>query len=75
MLKQSNWHQIVPRYSRTDETIMGGQRGHKHTWMEIINPSTSAKPVMAKLQNLFVALVNIDIFQMTPKLNLFTLGF
>ena len=29
------------------------------------NPSTSAKPFMTQLQNLFVALVNMDIFQMT----------
>ena len=53
----------------------GGKRGHMHTWMEILNPSTSAKPVMTKLQNLFVALVNMDIFQMTLKLSLFTVDF
>ena len=29
---------------------------------QILNPSTSAKPFMVKLQNLFVALVNKDIF-------------
>ena len=29
------------------------------------NPSTSAKPVVTRLQNLFVALVNMYIFQMT----------
>ena len=40
--------------------------------MEILNPSTSAKTVMTKLQNLFVALVNMDTFQMTLKLSLFT---
>ena len=34
--------------------------------------STSAKPVMTKLQNLFVTLVNMDIFQMTLKFSLFT---
>ena len=50
---------------------MSGKRGHMHTWMEILNPSTSAKPVMTKLQNLFVALVNVKIFQMTQKLRLF----
>ena len=33
--------------------------------MQILNPSTSAKPLVTKLQNLFVALVNLDIFQMT----------
>ena len=30
---------------------------------------------MTKLQNVFVALVNKDIFQMTLKLSLFTLDF
>ena len=30
---------------------------------------------MTKLQNVFVALVNIDIFQMTLKLSLFTVNF
>ena len=30
---------------------------------------------MAGLQNLFVALVNMDIFQMTLKLSLFTVDF
>ena len=30
---------------------------------------------MTKLQNLFVALVNMDIFQMTLKLSLFTVDF
>ena len=30
---------------------------------------------MTKLQNVFVALVNIDIFQMTLKLSLFTVDF
>ena len=43
-------------------------RAHMHC----LNPSTSAKPFMTKLQNLFVALVNIDIFQMTLKFSLFT---
>ena len=46
-----------------------------HIWTEMLNPSTSAKPVMTKLQNLFVALVNMDIFQMTLKLRLFTVDF
>ena len=49
---------------------MGGKDGHTHTWIEILNPSTSAKLVMTKFQNLFVALVNMDIFQMTLKLSL-----
>ena len=35
--------------------------------MQIINPSTPTKPVMPKLQNLFVALINMDSFQMTLK--------
>ena len=30
---------------------------------------------MTELQNLFVALVNMDIFQMTLKLSLFTVNF
>ena len=30
---------------------------------------------MTKVQNLFVALVNMDIFQMTQKLSLFTVDF
>ena len=30
---------------------------------------------MSKLQNLFVALVNMDTFQMTLKLSLFTVDF
>ena len=50
----------------------GGKHGHTHTWTEILNPSTSAKLVMTKLQNLFVSLTNMYIFQMTLKLSLFT---
>ena len=38
-----------------------------------LNPSTSAKPVMTKLQNLLIALVNMDIFQMILKLSLMTI--
>ena len=52
-----------------DYLLRGGKRGHTHTWMEILNPSTSTKLVMTKLQNLFVALVNMDIFQMTLTLS------
>ena len=37
--------------------------------------STSAKPFLTKIQNLFVALVNMDTFQMTLKLSLFTVDF
>ena len=51
--------------------VRGGKRGQTHTWMEILNPSTSAKPVITKLQAVFVALVNMDIFQMTFKFSLF----
>ena len=39
-----------------------------------VNPSTSAKPVMPKLQNLLIALVNMDIFQMILKLSLMTVN-
>ena len=35
---------------------------HMQTSMQILTPSTSAKPAMTKLQNLLVALVNMDIF-------------
>ena len=53
-------------------THRGQECGRMHTWMKIINPSTSSKPVMTKLQNLFSALVIIDIFQMTLEFSLFT---
>ena len=36
------------------------------------NQSTSAKPVMTQLQNSLVALVNMDIFQMTLKFSSLT---
>ena len=59
-----------------DNTMVYENRGqkpsHTHTWMQILNPSTSTKPIMTKLQNLFVALVSINIFQMTLKFTLFT---
>ena len=42
---------------------------------EKLNPSTSAKPVMTKPQNWFVALLNMDTFKMTLKLSLFTVDF
>ena len=42
-----------------------------HTSIEILNPSTSAKPF--KLQNVFVALANMDIFHMKLKFSLFTI--
>ena len=41
-----------------------------HNRVKIINPSKSVKPVMAKLQNLFGAVVIIDIFHMTLKFSL-----
>ena len=59
----------------TEYIYRGGKHNHKHTWMEILNPSTSVKAVMIKLQNLFIALVNMDIFQMTLKLSLLTVDF
>ena len=62
-----------PQYK--DVYSRGGQRSHTHTWIKILNISTSAKPIMTKLQNLFVALVNMDNFQMALKLSLFTLDF
>ena len=46
-----------------------------HTCVKIKNPSTSAKPVITNLQNLFGALVIIDIFQMVLKFSLFTVDF
>ena len=54
-------------------TISGGKPSHKNIWMQMLNPSTSAKPFMTKHQNLFVAWVNMDIFHMillTNKCNL-----
>ena len=45
---------------------------HMHTWMLNLNLPTSAKPVMTKLQNVFVALVNLDIFQIALKFSLST---
>ena len=41
--------------------IRGGKPSYMHTWLQIWNPSTSAKPFMTKLQTFFVALVNIKI--------------
>ena len=51
----------------------GRKPSHRHTCMHILNKSTSGKPFMTKLQNLFVALVNMYIFQMKLKLSLFTI--
>ena len=39
----------------------GEKPSYTHTWMQILNPSTSAKLVMTKLQDFFVALVNTDL--------------
>ena len=39
--------------------------------MHYLNLSTSAKPVMTKLQTLLIKLVDTEIFQLKPKLNLF----
>ena len=49
-----------------------GKPSHTHTWIQILNPSTSAKPFINKLQSLFVALVNMDIFHITLNFSLFT---
>ena len=57
------------------KTYRGGKHGHTHTWMEILNPSTSANLAMTKHQHLFLALVNMDIFQITLKLSLLTADF
>ena len=42
--------------------------------MEILNPSTSDKVVMSKLQILLIQIVDTDIFQMTLKISLFTIN-
>ena len=42
--------------------------------MKSLNPSTSTKSVMTKLQNLFVALVNTAILQMILKFSFFHYG-
>ena len=52
--------------------IRGREPSNTYTWMQIINPSKSAKPVMTKLPNFFGALVNMDIVQITLKISLFT---
>ena len=45
---------------KTKKYISEGRKpSHTHTWMQILNPSTAAKLVIIKLQNLFAALVNI----------------
>ena len=54
------------------QVIRGEERGRTHALMENMNPSTFSKPVMTKLQNLFGALVIMDIFQMKFKFSLFT---
>ena len=45
---------------------------HMQTCVQILNPSTCAEPIATELQYLFVALLNMDIFQMTLKFSLFT---
>ena len=50
----------------------GRKLSHMHTCIQILNPSTSVKTVITKLQNLFAALINTDIFQITLKFSLFT---
>ena len=51
----------------------GGKASHTHTLTKSLNPSTSAKPVMSKLVNLFVSLVNMNVFQMKLKFRLYSL--
>ena len=58
---------------RSTTIVRGGKPSHMHVWMIILNPSTSAKQVVTKLQNLFVALVNMDIFQMMLKFSWLTI--
>ena len=53
----------------------GGKPSHTQTLMQILNPSTSPKPVMTKLQNVIVALVNMNIFQMILTFGLFTVDY
>lgn len=60
----------MPNATSFDSRDRGGKPSHTHTRIGILNPSTSAKPVMTKLQNLFV--VNMD---MTLKFSLFTLDY
>ena len=42
-------------FFRNTDKFRGSKPSHTQTLMQILNPSTSAKPVMTKLQNLFVA--------------------
>ena len=53
----------------------GRKPSYTHTFMQNLNPSTSAKLVMTKLQNVFVALANMNMFHMTLKLSLFTVDY
>ena len=55
------------------QEFRGGKPSHTHTSMQMLNPSTSAKPFMTKLQNLYAALVKMIIFQMTLKFSLYTI--
>ena len=59
---------------KSDLTGVGSVATRTLEW-KVLNPSASAKLVIAKIQNLFVALVNMDIFQMTLKLSLFIVDF
>ena len=60
---------------KTSDRIRSRKPSHIHTWMQALNLSASVKPFMTKLQNVFVALVNMDIFQMTLKFSLFIVDF
>ena len=48
----------------------GRKPGNTQPCKQVLNPSTSAKSVMTKLHNVFVTLVNMDIFRMTLKFSL-----
>ena len=61
-----------PKQNDKRPSNKGCKPSHTQTRMQILNPSTSAGPVMTKLQNLLAVLVNMDIFQMTPKFSQLT---
>ena len=55
----------------SEAIFRSGKPSNMHTLIQSLNPSTSANPFMTKLQNLFVALVNMDVFQMILKFSLY----
>ena len=64
-----SWGYVMSRSLDKESLVMytnkyrGRKPSHEHTCMHTLNPSTSAKSVRTKLQNLFIALVNIDTFR------------